>query len=391
MALLTVTFIMMIQFIYTLMELVLQPVVTMGQVFGVIGTLLPSLVIFAMPMAILIGVMIGVGRMALDREITALRASGVNLWQVFAPGVALALGVSLLILGLSGAYVPHMLQRGMERIDKLTFVVINSLEPGRIHESFGGADGTNVYFNDRDPETHELKGVTIKLEGALPGQADDKKKEKKKKKTKPSAPVQASFAGRTITPPPEDSITMIFAETGVLTAESMAPDDNGAQDNAISLTLSNGSIHRLTPDPEKRDYIIGRFDSLSWVLHKAQSKKTIHKNRTNTELNAYIANPENKESKRGEARRELIERRTIAFASFVFALLGIPLAIMLRPSGKSWGILIAVGLMLVYYVAMQMGLAMVESNKPLGVLIAFLPNILYLGLGAGLWWRTLRS
>jgi lipopolysaccharide export LptBFGC system permease protein LptF len=76
---------------------------------------------------------------------------------------------------------------------------------------------------------------------------------------------------------------------------------------------------------------------------------------------------------------------------FVFMLVGIPLAIWIRPSGKSWSILIAIALMLIYYLILNMGLSMVKGGVPLGSLVAFSPNLLFGVLGAGLWWQTLRS
>ena len=93
----------------------------------------------------------------------------------------------------------------------------------------------------------------------------------------------------------------------------------------------------------------------------------------------------------GHARQALLERYSIALACFVFVLVAIPLSIWFCPAGKSWGILLAISLMLVYYVLLEWGLSMVAMNKPLGAFVTFSPNLLFMGVGAGLWFHTLRS
>jgi lipopolysaccharide export LptBFGC system permease protein LptF len=50
-----------------------------------------------------------------------------------------------------------------------------------------------------------------------------------------------------------------------------------------------------------------------------------------------------------------------------------------------------VALMLIYYVVMKLGLSAVQADRMGGVVVAFLPNILFTVLGAGLWWHNLRT
>ena len=74
-ALFTITFILLIRVIFDMINLVLQPGISAWQVGGVLLSSLPSILTFAAPMAILIGCLIGVGRLTLDREILAIRAN----------------------------------------------------------------------------------------------------------------------------------------------------------------------------------------------------------------------------------------------------------------------------------------------------------------------------
>src|SRR5229473_1179432 len=62
-----------------------------GFVYGVALALLPNVVLFTIPMAVLSGTIIGLGRMGSDSELVAMRAAGVSTLRILWP--ALALGV----------------------------------------------------------------------------------------------------------------------------------------------------------------------------------------------------------------------------------------------------------------------------------------------------------
>src|SRR6266404_7717238 len=68
-----------------------QGLMPIGFVNGVALSLLPSVLIFTLPMAVLAGTLIGLGRMGSDSELVAMRAAGVSTWRILWP--ALALGV----------------------------------------------------------------------------------------------------------------------------------------------------------------------------------------------------------------------------------------------------------------------------------------------------------
>ena len=162
------------------------------------------------------------------------------------------------------------------------------------------------------------------------------------------------------------------------------------EDQAVLvLKLTNGSIHRLDhtdPDQEYSVVHFGPFERWQPIkMPKQKERVTL----TNKDLRK-VWNKENRGANtRYGALKTLTERYSIAWASLVFAFFGIPLAIWVKPTGKSWGIFVAICVMLVYYVLMKMGLAMIENQRNAGIYVAYLPNFLFAGLGAWLWWRTL--
>ena len=417
-ALLTITFVLLIQVIQDLIDLLLMPGVYAGQVIEVLASFLPSLIAFATPMAILIGVLISVGRLTMDNEVLAIRASGINLVSIFWPAMRLALVVSLVLMGLSGGLIPRMMLRGFTRVNELQMSLINSLEPGRWYDELGGEGDPVIYFRARDPQTQQMKGVTLKLETEVEREEavtttseqtepttatlDDRRGRRSHTdvtSTQKGTLTDAEFTTQPYLNPPEGLLgreneqTLVFAETGEIRTELLDPLQSGEREAVIMLSLLNGSIHRFDPNPQSRDYVSIRFDTFETkLLRSVRVKQKRLKASTNAQLRERLDDPTLvKASLRGQVRRMLYRRYSISLASFVFVLVGIPLAIWVRPSGKSWGIMIAVGLMLIYYVLMRWGLSMVETDKPLGALVAFSPNLLFLALGGGLWWQTLRS
>lgn len=431
--LMTILFVMLMGWVYKLITLMMQPSVSIWMVTDALVSTIPSMLILAIPMAILIGVLIGVGRMTLDREMLATRASGINLFSIFAPLILLGLMVSLAMMLLSGGAIPRLLQHGIDQIDKMKYAMISSLEPGQFYDDSdlpGGFQGLDfqLYFRNRDPKDPQvMRGVMIKLakptgaaakaekaaaaakDGATSATATDSKSalfadilssSTLKQATaagaaqdaKNSSPTLDRNAADTATAAEDtatsaayrrNELTLITAESGVI-AQSASPNKKIV---ATQLNLKQVTIHEL--NPENNQYMVSTADAIHRPMFSAvQDKK--EKAMTNQELRKII-NSAKKQKDRGDARRELIQRYSISLASFVFFLVGIPLAIWVKPSGKSWGILLAIGLMLAYHLLSNTGLYMVQYGKPLGILVAFSPNLLFVVLGAGLWWHAVRS
>ena len=76
-----------------LVELIVNRGVPFEQILLLFSYILPAFLEVTVPMALLLGVILGVGRLSSDSEIIALRASGVSLYQIAKPILALALVV----------------------------------------------------------------------------------------------------------------------------------------------------------------------------------------------------------------------------------------------------------------------------------------------------------
>lgn len=95
------TFVLFIPRLIQLMDLIVRHSGGAGTVALVFLCLLPPALIFTIPMAVLVGVLIGLGRLSADSEIVALHASGIGLRRLLAPIGLLALACSLATLGIT--------------------------------------------------------------------------------------------------------------------------------------------------------------------------------------------------------------------------------------------------------------------------------------------------
>jgi lipopolysaccharide export LptBFGC system permease protein LptF len=70
------TFILFMRYLLPLMELFVRGVASPSDIAKLIAFLLPNFLTLTIPMAVLIGILLGLSRLAADSEVTAMRASG---------------------------------------------------------------------------------------------------------------------------------------------------------------------------------------------------------------------------------------------------------------------------------------------------------------------------
>src|SRR5208283_6011266 len=73
-----------------LTEMVVNHGVRLGEVLSVIAYIMPGFLELTFPMAVLLGVLLGFGRMSGDREMIAARACGVSLYRIAVPVMLVA-------------------------------------------------------------------------------------------------------------------------------------------------------------------------------------------------------------------------------------------------------------------------------------------------------------
>lgn len=349
-SLFAMTFVLLSGKTLQLMDLVVNKGVSMADIFRLISFLIPYFLVFTIPISLLISILIGMGRLAGDNEITALKGAGLSLYRISHP-VALVSGVAFLTTFLLSTYfVPY----GNYAMKNLLFAVV------RQNASAGIKEKT---FNDN------FKGILLYAD-KIP--ADGSFME--------SVMVSDNRLGK--------GPSAIFAEKAYLIS---SPDSA-----MVSLRLEKGSIH--TMDIKRGHYRKMDFGLYDVNLDMKGTVAGINKNRekdseemTPRELLERIRTPGLKEALKRELTVELHKKYTLPLTCLIFCLMGIPIGVNVRKSVKARGLTISIIIVLLYYVTQLFGSAITQTGKVSPWAGMWFPTIVFTITGSFLFFRAARE
>jgi lipopolysaccharide export system permease protein len=217
-----ITFLLMIDVLFRYVDLFVTKGVPFLLATRVLGLSLGHTFALSVPMAVLVGVLMGVGQLAADHEITAMRASGLSLWSIARP---LFLAAAL-ITATQAAYNHYVYPRSNHLLVNL-LQDIGRQKPMleiREHQFTDLNDKLTIYVRHKDDRTGVIGEVSI-FEKAQPGD--------------PSPRLTIAARGRII------------------------PDHD---QNLLRIELEDGEIHEI-PDAQKPGtYQLTRFKRHSLVV-----------------------------------------------------------------------------------------------------------------------------
>ena len=163
-----ITFLLMIDVLFRYVDLFVSKGVPFLLATRVLGLSLGHTFALSVPMAVLVGVLMGVGQLAADHEITAMRASGLSLWSLARSLFVAAAVIAVLQTAYNHYIYPrsnHMLvnllqdigrQKPMLEIREQQFTDLN--------------EHLTIFVSRKDDRTGAIDDVTI-IEKAQPGDA----------------------------------------------------------------------------------------------------------------------------------------------------------------------------------------------------------------------------
>ena len=109
-ALAALTFVFFTREIGALLEVIVRQSATLSEIWAFSVAILPNVLTFTIPMAVLVGILTGFGRMSSDSEAIAFRATGISMKRLLLPVMllsilALAGNLALTALATAGLYV----------------------------------------------------------------------------------------------------------------------------------------------------------------------------------------------------------------------------------------------------------------------------------------------
>ncbi len=135
-ALAALTFVFFSRELGRLLETIVRQSATLREVGELSFAAIPNVLTFTIPMAVLVGILTGFGRISSDREAIAFRAAGISTNRLLRPVMVLALLALVLNLALALWIAPRMAARASQLWDTLKLRQVSlQLQPRVFNEN----------------------------------------------------------------------------------------------------------------------------------------------------------------------------------------------------------------------------------------------------------------
>ncbi len=321
-ALLLLTTVLFVQQAGRFAELALYVQIPLSVVSQLSAALLPSVLILTFPVAVLAGVIIGFARMGSDSEIVAMRAAGVGTWSMLWP----ALIIGVVVTGAT-TYIQMVEAPRAARDLKRAAVegALRKLESPVEPRTFNTEIPRNViYVRDGNKATGAWGRVFIYSQQ------------------------------------PDGAVRVVTARSGRI-------DSSG---NVSELVLSDAVRTKIPPPggTDQGSYVVEKLDQLRLSIDtgRAELIQQLNGGKPEPEELGWADLKEKAKSsvpaERIEGQRIMQRKLALSVSPFLFALLGGALGIRIRRGGRGIGVLLALAIVVVYYLSSLLGESLARSG-----------------------------
>ncbi|MEW6322245.1 MAG: LPS export ABC transporter permease LptF [Acidobacteriota bacterium] len=345
-ALLVFTFILIIPFIIELAETMIAKGVPWPTLLQLMATLVPQALGLTIPMSLLTGLLIALGRLSGDREVVAMMACGVSHYRLLRPVAVLA----VLAWGFTSWVMLQAIPDANQAYREITTRLVADRAEGEVRPRVFFEDFPNLVLYVREvPASGGWENVVA---------ADT---------SNVAQPV------------------IFLARKGRMLVDRQA--------RSIQMVLEDGTRHTASL-AQPGDYEVVRFRSMVVNLDPESVFPRTGPARGDRELSiaelqARIAEFEAQGVSPHNQVMEIHKKFSIPVACLVFAVLGLALGVSNRRDGKLASFVLGIAVIFVYYVIMFTAQAMTKGHLVPAWLAMWLPNIV-LG-GAGVWLLVVRA
>jgi LPS export ABC transporter permease LptG/LPS export ABC transporter permease LptF len=144
----------------------------MAGLWQILSALLPNIVVITLPVSLLVGTLVGLGRLSGDSEIIAMGASGISRTQILRPIIAMALVISALMVYLTFNVMPRAIRnlRDLKANERAIFQIFKTEIKPRVFEE--SIPGHVLYIEDLDRASNIWRNILLVDLGS--GQDDPK-------------------------------------------------------------------------------------------------------------------------------------------------------------------------------------------------------------------------
>jgi lipopolysaccharide export system permease protein len=326
-----------------LSDMVVNHGVSLGEVMRIIGYIMPAFLELTFPMAVLLGVLMGFGRMSSDQEMIAARACGVSLYRLAIP----VLGVALMVYAISSYFAFSLRPWANSNLRQKLYELSQTRTSAGLKEKIFNSNfpGLVVYIDQMSDADSSLNGVLI-------SDARD----------------------------PHQQNTIV-AKHGIL-----IPDPHGT---SITLRLFDGSVFGVEAKSDATH--VTSFKTYDLSVNPEESLGVSDQDpgeMTYPQLRATIAAAKASGKRNYDAETELAGKFTVPFATMLFALLGVSLGLKPARGGHSERFGVSVALFFLYYSLMRVGETLAQRGKLNAFAAMSLPDIVFTVLAIWLFWRA---
>jgi lipopolysaccharide export system permease protein len=333
------TFVLLMGKILQIMDLMINKGIRALDIGHLIVLIMPNFMLFTIPLALLVSILIAMGRFSADNEITALKASGVSLLQIYYPAAVASLIAFFCAMMIGYFLVPQ----SNFAVKKLLFELASQNATINIKEKVFNADFKDLLvYADKIPADGEyMENVLI-------------------------------------------SDNRITGEQNTILAKKAFLVSNPRQ-MSVKLRLENGSIHTVSSDFKKyrtvnfKSYDINLDLSTAMSAFSDESKSSTEM--TMTELLERMKKPGLEDAAVRELAIEAHKKFSIPLSCILFGLLAVPLGITHHRAVKSRGFAVGILVVAAYYLLRIGGEALVETGRLSPVIGVWTPNVIFALLG----------
>ena len=355
-ALICFTLMLIFNDLFRLTKLFVQKGVSPLYLVELLIYVMPATVVLSLPMAMLVAILLALGRLSTDNEIVAMKAHGIAFHQLMLPLLTIAVVLSVVDLVLIDYALPQAnrayasLQRDIRR-HKPAFV----LEEATVMKELEN-EGKLWMYEFMDAESGRMQNVKI-WDNIWSG------------RPRFSHAQEASLGF-------EEGRAMLTLYDG-LTYE---PETSNLDDFRITKFQQQQLALQLTEDLERRAFQNQNPRS----MRISELKMFIGTLRSNLHTST---NQDYTLQKIRSAEVEYHKKFSIPFACLAFGLIGVPLGLMVKQSGRMLGFGIGLAVIVVYYLLLQVGQNGGINGMLPPTLAMWLPNIVIgiFGIGFTFW------
>jgi len=284
--------------------------------------LVPNVIAFTCPMAVLVGVIIGLSKMQGDSELISIRAAGIGNFQITFPIIILGILLSLFafFINLNGVPFAAQIVRTVA-LQTALYKLESPIEPGVFNTEI---NGYTIYVKDGDFEKGTWKNIFIYNED-----------------------------------PTNKAVRLITSKSGRI----------DTKEETSELVLENAVVNTFSTEKEAEKFVSENVGLIRLAIKTRRGEiiEKISKSEESPEelgLRELAQLARTKEGKEKTEAQLLWQRRIIlSITPLIFALLGTALVLRFNRGGRGFGIFLALVSLVIYYLLALLGEQLARTNR----------------------------